>query len=192
MFRLGTTSYILPADLVANARFLADKVQDVQLVLFDLDDGQSNLPSPEVIAELAGVAAAHGLTFTVHLPLDLRLGDDAAGAGEEDHLSLIKAKKVIDCTRALNPFAYVAHLDGRSVKNGATTAQLARWQSQSVRALEIVAGRVGGPHLLAIENLEGYALDFIQPVLDCIPVSRCMDIGHLWADIKANLMWRFN
>jgi hypothetical protein len=34
-FRLGPTSYILPADLVANAKFLADKVQDVQLVRGD-------------------------------------------------------------------------------------------------------------------------------------------------------------
>jgi sugar phosphate isomerase/epimerase len=25
-------------------------------------------------------------------------------------------------------------------------------------------------------------LDFIQPVLDRIPVSRCVDIGHLWLD----------
>ncbi len=35
---------------------------------------------------------------------------------------------------------------------------------------------------LAVENLETYPLDFIQPVLDRIPVSRCVDIGHLWLD----------
>ena len=33
-----------------------------------------------------------------------------------------------------------------------------------------------------MENLETYPLDFIQPVLDRIPVSRCVDIGHLWLD----------
>ena len=43
-FRLGATSYILPADLVANAKFLAGKVDDIELVLFDLEEGQSNLP----------------------------------------------------------------------------------------------------------------------------------------------------
>jgi sugar phosphate isomerase/epimerase len=30
--------------------------------------------------------------------------------------------------------------------------------------------------------LETYPLDFIQPVLDRIPVSRCVDVGHLWLD----------
>jgi hypothetical protein len=28
-FRLGTTSYIIPADILPNAQYLADKVQDI-------------------------------------------------------------------------------------------------------------------------------------------------------------------
>jgi sugar phosphate isomerase/epimerase len=57
-----------------------------------------------------------------------------------------------------------------------------RWQHQSVRALEIVSAWAGGAGKLAVENLETYPLDFIQPVLERIPVSRCVDIGHLWLD----------
>jgi len=57
-----------------------------------------------------------------------------------------------------------------------------RWQDQSVRALEIVSEWAGSAERLAVENLEPYPLDFIQPVLDRIPVSRCVDIGHLWLD----------
>src|SRR4030095_3746231 len=53
---------------------------------------------------------------------------------------------------------------------------------QSVHALELVAEWTGGAEKLAVENLETYPLDFIQPVLDRIPVSRCVDIGHLWLD----------
>ena len=33
-----------------------------------------------------------------------------------------------------------------------------------------------------MENLERYPLDFIAPVLQRVPVSRCVDIGHLWLD----------
>jgi sugar phosphate isomerase/epimerase len=51
-----------------------------------------------------------------------------------------------------------------------------------VRALEIVSEWAGGAERLAVENLETYPLDFIQPVLDRIPVSRCVDVGHLWLD----------
>jgi len=177
-FRLGTTSYILPDDILPNVRFLAGRVQDIELVLFEVDDGPNNLPAPDVVAGLIALADAHDLTYTVHLPLDLRLGVD----GDEHHISLIKARRVIDCVRALNPWAYVLHLDGKEVKHGAAPDRLLRWQSQSARALEIVSGWVGGPERLAVENLEGYPLDFILPVLDRVPVSRCVDIGHLWLD----------
>lgn len=177
-FRLGTTSYIIPADILPNARYLADKVQDIELVLFEVDDGPNNLPSADVIAELIALADRHDLTYTVHLPLDLRLGAD----GDEQHISLIKARRVIDHTRALRPWAYVLHLDGREVRNGATAAALRRWQDQSRRALALVAEWAGGADRLAVENLESYPPDFVAPVIDSLSVGRCVDIGHLWMD----------
>jgi sugar phosphate isomerase/epimerase len=177
-FRLGTTSYIIPDDILPNARYLAGKVRDIELILFEVDDGPNNLPSMDVIDELALLAQQHDLTYTVHLPLDLKLGED----GSEQDQSLVKAKRVIDCTRGLVPWAYVLHLDGRSVRTSTDAGLISRWQDRSLRALELVAGWAGGAEKLAVENLETYPLDFIQPVLDRIPVSRCVDIGHLWLD----------
>ena len=178
-FRLGATSYIIPADLLANARYLADRVRDMELVLFDLPDGRSNLPTPDETAALRELALERGLSYTVHLPLDLRLADD----GGDGHISLEKARKVIDCTRALQPWAYVAHLDGRAVLPPATPpAALRRWQAESVRALELVSAWAGAPQMVALENLEGYPLDFHSAVLAGSPVSRTVDIGHLWLD----------
>jgi len=177
-FRLGTTSYIIPDDILPNARYLAGKVRDIELILFEVDDGPNNLPSAEVIDELSKIAQDNDMTYTVHLPLDLKLGED----GSEYDQSLVKAKRVIDCTRGLNPWAYILHLDGRSVRTSTDTEAIKRWQDQSVRALEIVSKWAGSPEKLAVENLETYPLDFIQPVLDRILVSRCVDVGHLWLD----------
>jgi sugar phosphate isomerase/epimerase len=118
------------------------------------------------------------MTYTVHLPLDLKLGED----GSERDQSLVKAKRVIDCTRGLDPWAYVLHLDGKAVRTSKDMELIRRWQEHSVRALEIVSEWAGGADKLAVENLETYPLDFIQPVLDRIPVSRCVDVGHLWLD----------
>src|SRR5215216_6027305 len=177
-FRLGTTSYIIPDDILPNARYLAGKVRDIELILFEADDGPNNLPSPQVIEELSRIAGQYDMTYTVHLPLDLKLGED----GSERDQSLVKAKRVIDCTRALDPWAYVLHLEGKSVRTSSDDELIVRWQDQSVRALNIVAGWAGDAAKLAVENLETYPLNFIQPVLDRIPVSRCVDIGHLWLD----------
>ena len=177
-FRLGTTSYIIPDDILPNARYLAGKVRDIELILFEVDDGPNNLPSPEVIRELSQIAQENDLTYTVHLPLDLKLGED----GSERDQSLVKARRVIDCTCGLDPRAYVLHLDGKAVRTSTDAGLIQRWQDHSVRALEIVSGWAGSPDKLAVENLETYPLDFIQPVLDRISVSRCVDVGHLWLD----------
>ena len=177
-FRLGTTSYIIPADILPNAYYLAGKVRDIELVLFEVDDGPNNLPSAEVIRGLLRIAQQHDMTYTIHLPLDLKLGNH----GSQQDQSLVKAKRVIDCARALDPWAYVLHLDGRSVRTSTNAELIKGWQDQSVRALEIVSEWAGSPDKLAVENLETYPLDFIQPVLERIPVSRCVDIGHLWLD----------
>lgn len=177
-FRLGTTSYIIPDEILPNVRYLADKVSDVELVLFEVDDGPSNLPSTETVQALNALAAAHGLTYTVHLPLDLKLGAD----GEAQHVSLVKARRVIDVTRDLKPWAYVLHLGGKEVRASTDPAALKGWQEQSLRALELAAAWAGDPTRLAVENLEGYPLDFYEPVLARIPVSRCVDVGHLWLD----------
>jgi sugar phosphate isomerase/epimerase len=177
-FRLGTTSYIIPDDILPNARHLAGQVRDMELILFEVDDGPNNLPSPEVIHELSQIANQHDLTYTVHLPLDLKLGEN----GSERDQSLVKARRVIDCTCGLDPWAYVLHLDGKAVRTSSDANLIRRWQDQSVRALELVSEWAGRPENLAVENLETYPLDFIQPVLERIPVSRCVDVGHLWLD----------
>jgi len=175
---VGTSSYIIPADILPNARYLAGKVQDIELILFEVDDGQNNLPDQAVIDGLNQLAASDGLSYTVHLPLDLRLGAD----GSEQHVSLQKARKVIECTRTLNPWAYVLHLDGREVKDSTDPQVLRRWTDQAAKALELAAGWAGGLERLAVENLEGYPIDFWEEVLTRVRAGRCVDIGHLWRD----------
>lgn len=177
-FRIGTTSYIVPDDILPNVHYLAGRVRDIELVLFELDDGPSNVPDSSLVADLNHLAQQNDLSFTVHLPLDLRLGAD----GNEQHVSLHKARRVIEATRALQPWAYVVHLDGKEHRQQPYGRAYLDWVSQAVRSLEIVAGWAGGLERLAVENLDQYPLEFIEPVLARVPVSRCVDIGHLWLD----------
>ena len=177
-FRLGATSYIIPADILPNLHYLAGKVQDVELVLFEVDDGPNNLPTPAQVDEMNALASEYGLTYTIHLPLDLRLADD----GSLRHVSLEKARRVIECTRALDPWAYVLHLDGKAVRANPSPADYTRWLEQAETSLRQVGEWAGGLENLAVENLEGYLLDFYEPVFERVPVSRCVDVGHLWLD----------
>ena len=154
MFRIGTTSYILPDDILPNVEYLAPLIDDVELVLFETDEYGSNLPTSEQCDRLVELAQQHGITYTVHLPLDLRLADN----GAEQHVSLVKARRAIDATAGLAPFAYTVHLDGRVLMEDNSDATLARWQ----------------------DNVEKWDPAAFSPVLDRVAVSRTMDIGHLW------------
>ncbi len=176
-FRLGATSYIWPDDILPNVRQLGPLVDDVELVLFESDEYGSNLPGQEVIAELKQLAQAHDLTYTVHLPLDLRLGDDDDALR---HPSLEKARRVIERTRSLDPFAYVVHLDGRAIEHGANANALARWQSQAARSLELVAAWAGEADRICVENLENYDPAAFAPVIESAHASRSVDVGHFW------------
>ena len=48
-FRLGTTSYIIPDDILPNVCYLAGKVKDIELLLFDNDE-YCNIPDEEQLS----------------------------------------------------------------------------------------------------------------------------------------------
>lgn len=184
-WRVGTTSYIVADDLAANAAFLAQYVQDMQLVLFDLPDGPSNLPDAAAVAQLAAIGARSDLTYTVHLIDDLGEEDAPPTHQAEPSLlsSLESARKVIDRTRALTPWAWVCHLDGRAVRAGGFEhAALDAWQAQIIQVVAQASAYVDEPERLAIENLEGYPPEFVTPVVAAAQTGRCVDVGHLWLD----------
>lgn len=181
-FRVGATSYIIEDDLVANAAFLALHVQDMQLVLFDLPGGPSNLPDAATVMRLAEIGAHGDLSYTVHLIEDL--ADWAAPTpAAAPPSALCSAQDVIARTQRLTPWAWVAHLDGRNVRaQGYPAAAMAAWCAQTAAIVASVGQAAGGEARLAIENLEGYPPTFVDPVVAATAASRCVDVGHLWLD----------
>lgn len=175
-WRLGATSYVIDDDLVGNARYLADRVQDMQLVLFDLPGGPGNLPSPSVVTELAAIGQRSGLGYTVHLLVDIA----APGLDNGWERALAWAHLVIARTRPLQPWAYVLHLDARGVRAG--TVDRVAWTAGVARALGLIGAWAGGMARLAVENLEGYAPSFVIDAVAQSGAQRCVDVGHLWLD----------
>ena len=184
-FRLGTTSYIIPAEILPNVRYLAGHVQDVELILFELDDGLNNLPDEDTINELRRLADEYDLSYTIHLPLDLDLG----AVGEERSKTLRKTHRAIETTRSLDAWAYVLHLDSDGLRQNSRGTRLANpnnfasaWQARAVQGLELLGEWVGSRNRLAVENLDGYPPDFNFPVFEDTVVAQCIDIGHLWKE----------
>ena len=171
-FRIGTTSYIIPDDILPNVCFLSDRVKDIELVLFDIDE-YCNIPDESRCAELKAIAAAHGLSYTVHLPLNL----DFSEKGQS--ISIEKALKVINGTRCLAPHAYVCHLECKDIP-AAPGSELQQWQEQRIRAVNALADASGIRTDLAIENLESYPIEWNEPVVRACGTHMTLDIGHLF------------
>lgn len=171
VMRLGTTSYIYPADILTNARKLAGTVRDIELVIFELDEKFNNLPDPDAIAQLKQIGSHHGMTYTVHLPLDLRLAE------QNDPVSLQKAIRVIRSTRELFPHGFVVHLEGQTPFSASNAR---RWVENSAQSLNVLAEEAGGLEKLCVENLENQPPLMLDLILERIPVPCCADVGHLW------------
>jgi sugar phosphate isomerase/epimerase len=142
-------------------------VRDIELILFQTETGESNFPDAEVVRALREIAQGYDLTYTVHLPHDLRFDS------QREHPSLALAKRVIDLTAPLTPFAYVFHLDGTGV-------EALDWTEQGARAIESLFGHVQDTRTLALENLENYRPEALEPVFSALPIVRTLDIGHVW------------
>ena len=99
----GTTSYVLPADVLPNVRLLAPLVDDIELILFEGEE--SNLPRRPTSPRW-GSGRDGDCGFTVHLPLDV-------GIGELDPVLRRRAQetclRVVDMTLSLEPHAFVIH-----------------------------------------------------------------------------------
>ena len=94
---------------------------------------------------------------------------------------------MIDATLELDPTAYTVHLHGGTLPRefgGDGTLTLAQWQAEAKSALLAVAAHLPDPALLSIENLENWDPAAFAPLFDELPVSRAVDIGHLWLEKK--------
>ncbi len=171
-FRLGTTSYIIPADLLANVNFLEDKVDDIELVLFESDE-ISNLPDAATVKLLKEMADRSDLTYTIHLPLDTWMGHEHESVRQR---SVDKCLRVIERTATLSPFAYVIHFHGDH-PGKSPSPDLARWVDGHRLSVERLLQYVNSRDL-CVETLD-YSYTLIEDIISDYNLSVCLDIGHL-------------
>lgn len=172
-FRLGTSSYIIPADIEPNVRFLAPLVDDVELVLFE-SDGFSNLPSPTVIDTLVQLHREHDVSYTVHLPLDCQLGSPD---GAIRRSSVGKCARVFDLTAPLTPHAYLLHLHGEQ-RGDEPARDVPAWQNNLRESTEALLAHGIPARKLAVETLD-YPFELVEPLIREFDLGVCVDVGHL-------------
>jgi sugar phosphate isomerase/epimerase len=172
-FRLGTTSYIYPGEILPNVELLADILDEIQLLLFE-GNSYSNIPAPETIRELKRLCAQSRLTLSIHLPLD-------AYPGHEDEIirkrSVDMIRRIYDVGVALECGYFIFHYPNKN-PGGANFANRQRWHSQLRKSTEELLSSGIPPKSLCVENL-AYPFGWVVDLIDTFGLAKCIDIGHL-------------
>lgn len=173
-FKIGCTSYVIPDEIIPNVLFMADKVDDIELVLFE-SGTISNIPETSTIAILQQIANEHDITFSIHFPIDRKAG---AVSYEERAALLQRILAVIELTQKLPVSRYVLHLEGLS--DQFNRVECARWHSAVSDFCEELVNRSAIlPESIAVENLS-YHPRLHKDVVTNYKLSNCIDVGHLW------------
>lgn len=170
-FRLATTSYIYPDEIIPNVARLAPFFDEIELVLFE-SKGQDSILDNVQIKSLMELSLLHRVGFNVHLPIDLSLGDEC-GEVRMNGISIVKM--IIERTLCLNPSFYTLHLD---LKNSQEEMDIESWRMRSIRSLEEILDTGIEPKRISIETL-GYPFEWIEHIVREFKFSICLDIGHI-------------
>jgi sugar phosphate isomerase/epimerase len=168
-WRLGGTSCVLPADIMANVRVLAPLVDDVQLLFFE-SAAKSLLPQPLDVQVLRDLAEEHTLSYTVHLPTDLALGAPSRTKRQE---GIVEILRLMDQLAPLGPQSFDLHLVREQELSEAA------WLDNLAASLRELTGALGEEkRLVAVENIE-YPYSLVAPLVAEYGFSVCLDLGHL-------------
>lgn len=172
-FRLGTTSFIYPSGWADNVDRLAPYVDEIELLFFE-SQTPGSLPDAVEIDRLAEIAADRALTYTVHLPVDVDLGDsDRARRG----LAVDTLTAIYRQMAHLPVTSYTLHLAYPS-KAPRTPDDIHSWQGRARSGLEDLFAEGVVPQRLSIETLD-YPFAWAAPLVEALDLRVCLDIGHL-------------
>jgi len=172
-FRLGTTSYIYPGEILPNVELLADCIDEIQLLLFE-GHSYSNIPNRETIERLNEIASEKQITYSIHLPLDIYPGHEEESVRKE---SVRTIESIYRVGRELNCETFVFHYANRN-PNGRSFRSLRTWRERLCRSTEeLIALGISSQHL-CVENLS-YPFSWVSDLVDQYRLSKCIDIGHL-------------
>lgn len=172
-FRLATTSYIIPAAILPNVRFLGRHVDEVELVLFQ-SGHEDNLPTPGEVREMARLASDLDLTYNVHLPADLFFGDPDVALRRQFCATVLRFYERL---LPLHPTAYILHLDSRKA-DGQVEEDESAWRSRVHESLEFMMEQGLDLRRVLVENLE-FSLKRLVPLVATFGLGLCLDVGHL-------------
>ena len=165
--RLCVPSFLYRAGWAANVERVRSAVDEVELLFFE-SDARCGLPLPEEISRMASLARPAGLSFNVHLPLDIDVCSVDPAERARARQTILQ---VLALSAPLAPHTFVLHAPREAGLASDT------WRGGLSEALS----QLPEPHArFAVENTDS-DLRACADILSELRYSVCMDLGHLLA-----------
>jgi len=172
-FKIGAPSYVIPAGYIENVTYLLNKVENVELLLYDSmpDDP---LFKNDTLSTLAYLQQGAGVGFTAHMQVKPNICD---ASEERLRLSIETIKKL----NQINVSAYVFHYDLPGSLNWGEllSEDKKNIEDNYIRFFKNMKKRF--PNIIcALENTST-PLSALDRVVDQSGITYCIDVGHLLA-----------
>jgi sugar phosphate isomerase/epimerase len=176
-FRIGATSFVHPASWIDNVEQLAGRVEDIELLLFDIE-GPHGVPSEAERAALRACKARAGLSYSVHMPLAPSLASRDEARRQAGVATVLRALQV---ARELHADQYVLHVYVGDHEGDLAPSDLDAFRARAARSIESILASGVEPRALCVEQLD-YDLAWLWPVIERYGLSIALDVGHLHRD----------
>lgn len=171
-FMIGTTSFIYPEDYLPNVSKLAPYMDEIELLFFE-GRNPASLPGTATIEKLKSLGVSANLTYNIHLPTDVDLGD----TDEKKRCEAVDAvRQVMALTAPLCPTTHTLHLPWSPLcrSGNAQNERLGRFE----KSLSALVRSDIAPQSISIETLN-YPFERVAPLIDTFGFRVCLDLGHL-------------
>ncbi len=172
-FRISTTSYIIADTLVRNVLFSSRYVDEIELIFFETPEA-SNYPANFEINELKCISEELAITYSVHLPAEVFLGDPDPKNRQRDCDKLLR---FYERTLPLDPKSFILHLDRRGYDRRPID-DVHTLMENFQASLDYLEGKGMALERTAAENLD-YSLSFIEAIVNKCGMGYCLDLGHV-------------
>jgi len=182
-FKIGTTSFIYPDRYIPNVETLGPYLEEIELLLFE-STPKNHLPTKAEISILGLLAEKHQLTYNIHLPIDLYLGDENMTRRNKAVESIIRISELVI---PLSPSTCTLHLICHW--NTYNSARLKIWQQNIYHSLSRLMDAGMNAEDITIENLN-YPFEWLGTLISDFNFRVCLDFGHIFRYTQdADIIW---
>ncbi len=177
-FKLGTTSFIYPDNIIPNVKKLGKDFDEIELLVFE-SVPKEVLPSKDEIKELAYLGQQLDITYNIHLPTDISFTDVLP----ENRIKAVDTiKMVMELCEPLSPTTHTLHLEfaPTSAEADAKTCseKIKKWRNRIRQSLELFVSSDVNSMNVSIETLD-YPFEYLDNIIEEYGLSVCIDAGHL-------------